>query len=220
MEEHLTVGEFSKKIECHSNTIDNWFKQLEDMKIHCVNRSSSTGKKVYDELDLRIALHIKDLRQKRIPLEEIFDDIGNHCQLRYPVHNDSLEEDDPLSDAERLKIELVYTVHDVLTDTLWDDFEALRGKLEKLVNSFPDLKEGRYERINDALIIRKVEAELQLEALQKWSTKPVSMRTKRVFLLKRKEDIEARNQFVKEYINQHLEPRIRKILVAGEVGGG
>ena len=53
-----------------------------------------------------------------------------------------------------------------------------------------------------------MEAALEKEALQKWSTKPESMRFKRVFLFKKEEDIEARTQFVKDYVNKHLEERL------------
>lgn len=208
MPKEWKISEFATQVGKHSNTIANWFNELEKLKIHCINRNS-LGEKVYDEIDLKIAIHIKQLRVKKVPINEIFEDISNHCQLRYFIIDDSLEEAiDPLSDTERLKIELLYIVQDVLNEALWDEFEAFRSKLDKLVYSLPNLHEGSHDRITDALTIRKVEAALEKEALQKWSTKPDSIRLKRVFLLKKEEDIEARTQFVKDYVNSHLEERL------------
>lgn len=208
MAKEWKIGEFAAEIGKHSNTVANWFNQLHELKMHWVNRNS-IGEKVYDELDLKIAFHIKELREKKVAINEIFEDISNHCQLRYFSVDDSLEEAiGPLSDIEQIKVELLYMVHDVLSETLWDEFEAFRSKLEKLVNSLPNLHEGRHDRIKDFLIIRKVEAALEKEALQKWSTKPDFMRLKRVILFRKGEDIEARNQFVKDYVNRHLEERL------------
>lgn len=208
MKNQWRIGDLAKEVGKHSNTIANWFKQLEELNIHCLNRNS-TGEKVFDELDYKIAFHIFELREKNVPIIEIFEDISNHCQLRYLSVDDSLEEStEPLSDIEHLKVELLYIVQDVLSETLWDEFEAFRSKLEKLVYSLPNLHEGRHDRIKDALSIRKVEAVLEKEALQKWSTKPESIRLKRTFLFKIEEDIEERNQFVKDYVYKHLEERL------------
>src|SRR5690606_19413533 len=104
----LKIGEFSKKVGKHSNTVANWFNQLQELNLHSVNRSPSTGEKVFDELDLEIALHIKELRDKKVSINEIFEDIGNYCKLRYFSIDDSLDEvEEQNSDYERLKMELL-----------------------------------------------------------------------------------------------------------------
>lgn len=209
----LKIGEFSKKVGKHSNTVANWFNQLEELKLHCVNRSPSTGEKVYDELDLQVALHIKELRDKKVSINEIFEDIGNHCKLRYFSIDDSLDGvEEHNSDYERLKMELLYIVQDVLSESLWDEFETIREKLEAFINGFPSMMDERHNRINDLLTIRRIEAELETEALHKWSTEPVSVRIKRGFFFKKEENIEARNQYVKGYIMKNLEERLLKAI--------
>ncbi|MEH7483492.1 hypothetical protein V7157_20995 [Neobacillus drentensis] len=131
----LKIGEFSKKIGKHSNTVANWFNQLEEQKIHYVNRSSSIGEKVFDEIDLEIAFHIKDLREKKVSMNEILKEIENHCKLRYFSVNDSLDEvNKPTSDLESLKTEILYIVHDVLSDSLWESLEYQRDEIDTLVN--------------------------------------------------------------------------------------
>nr|WP_144925362.1 hypothetical protein [Paenibacillus bovis] len=209
----LKIGEFSKKVGKHSNTVANWFNQLHELKLHFVNRSPLTGEKVYDELDLQVALHIKELRDKKVSINEIFEDIGNHCKLRYFSVDDSLEEvEEHSSDYDRLKMELLYIVQDVLSESLWDEFETLREKLETFINGLPSFMDERHNRIKDLLTFRRIEAELETEALHKWSTEPVSVRIKHGFFFKKEENIEARNQYVKGYIMKNLEERLLKAI--------
>ncbi|MDQ0231771.1 hypothetical protein [Metabacillus malikii] len=209
----LKIGEFSKKVGKHSNTVANWFNQLHELKLHCVNRSPLTGEKVFDELDLEIALHIKALRDKKLSINEIFEDIGNQCKLRYFSIDDSLDEvKEHNSDYERLKMELLYIVQDVLSESLWDEFETIRKKLKALIDGLPSMMDERHNRIKDLLIIRRIEAELETEALHKWTTEPVSVRIKRGFFFKKEENIEARNQYVKGYIMKNLEERLLKVI--------
>lgn len=206
----LKIGEFSQKIGKHSNTVANWFSQLEEQKIHYVNRSSTTGEKVFDEIDLEIAFHIKDLREKKVSMNEILKEIGNHCKLRYFSVNDSLDEvNKPSSDLESLKTELLYLVHDVLSDSWWESLKYYIDEIDTLVNRLIRTNNERYPSIKDFLLIRKVEAELEKEALHKWSTKPLAMRMQRVFIFKKEENIEARCRFVKDYINAHFEERLK-----------
>nr|WP_263327111.1 hypothetical protein [Neobacillus sp. Marseille-Q6967] len=68
MKEQWKIGEFASKIGRHANTIDQWFKKLEELNIHYVNRLPSTNEKIYDDLDLKIALHIKSERLKFVKL--------------------------------------------------------------------------------------------------------------------------------------------------------
>ncbi|MEK5379364.1 hypothetical protein [Niallia sp. FSL W8-0635] len=209
----LKIGEFSKKVGKHSNTVANWFNQLHELKLHCVNRSPLTGEKVYDELDLQVALHIKELRDKKVSINEIFEDISNHCNLRYTSVDDSLDEVGELnSDYERLKMELLYIVQDILSESLWDEFETIREKLESFINGLPSMMDERHNRIKDLLAVRRIEAELETEALHKWSTEPVSVRIKRGFFFNKEENIEARNQYVKGYIMKNLEERTLKTI--------
>ncbi|WP_121661859.1 hypothetical protein [Metabacillus litoralis] len=188
------IGEFSKKVGKHSNTVANCFNQLHQLKLHCVNRSPSTREKVFDELDLQVAFNIKELRDKKVSINEIFDDISNHCNLRYFSVDNSLDEVEVHnSDYDRLKMELLYIVQDVLRESLWDEFETLRKKLETPMNGLPSILDERHNSIKDLITIKKIEAELEKEALHKWSTEPVPVRMKRGFFFKKEENIEARN---------------------------
>jgi hypothetical protein len=63
------ISEFVEKIKqtlqeekLHSNTVDGWFKKSEEERIHYICRTAETNEKVYDELDLQLAVFIKRKR--------------------------------------------------------------------------------------------------------------------------------------------------------------
>ncbi|MDH4619389.1 hypothetical protein [Brevibacillus sp. AY1] len=86
MDEYCLINDFAKKIGQHQNTVDGWFKQLEERRIHYVNRAN--GKKVYNSLDLQIGLYIRDKREKKWALDPIFSELPEHFELRpFPPDN-------------------------------------------------------------------------------------------------------------------------------------
>lgn len=48
-----------KENKLHINTVDGWFKKLEEERIHYVSRTEDSNEKVYDSLDLELAAFIK-----------------------------------------------------------------------------------------------------------------------------------------------------------------
>lgn len=209
----LKIGELAKKVGKHSNTVANWFNQLEELKLHCVNRSPFTGEKVFDELDLKIAFHIKELRDKKVSINEIFEDISIHCKLRHFSIEDSLDDvEEQKTDYERFKMELIYIVQDVLNESLWGEIETIREKFETILNGMTSKFDNQQNVFKDLLTLRKIEAELEIEALHMWSTKPASVRFKRSYFFIKVENIEERNKYIKEYILNNIEQRLLKTM--------
>jgi uncharacterized protein YoxC len=72
------------------------------------------------------------------------------------------------------------------------------------------MKADREKRAKDLLTQWKIENQLEREALHLWNQKSEEERTKRTGFFKRKEDMEKRHQFIKEYINLHLDSRVKQ----------
>lgn len=210
MEKYYKISDFAERIGKHLNTVDGWFKKMEQKRVHYVNRVEN--EKVYDELDLAIGLHIEKMRGEGWSLQAIFNELDEHFELRpFP---------ESMQDPGALNLELVRR-------KFTEDLEAavkvqvqaavleVRQQYEGLLKKLPkprDPLEERQERINDMITRHRVEAALRKEALHLWSTKPENERVKRtgLFGLKKEEDHAARDLFVNEYIDEHFEERLLK----------
>ena len=64
-------------------------------------------------------------------------------------------------------------------------------------------------RITERITDHRINSELELEALNKWAEMPASERMKKVSLFRKEEDDLKRQLFVKQYIRDHYESRLR-----------
>lgn len=62
--------------------MNGWYKWLENERLHYINRTLETNEKVYDELDLKIAMFIKNRREEKRALSAISNDLSNLFELR------------------------------------------------------------------------------------------------------------------------------------------
>ena len=62
--EYWKISDFAKEVGKHQNTVDGWFKQLEEKNVHWVNRSEH-GEKIYSTLDMKMAKYIKEMRDQK-----------------------------------------------------------------------------------------------------------------------------------------------------------
>jgi hypothetical protein len=216
--EYWRISDFADKIrdslnsdKIHMNTVDGWFKNLESRRIHYVNRTLDTNEKVYDELDLRIAVYIKKRREEKWSLSAIFDDLENHFELRpFPLNEvgglaQSL-------DVENLKAEIKQSLKETLEQMATAKIEELKGHYEEVIKQLPkppSIEEQKEQRFKEMVLRRRVENSLEEEALKAWSAKPQEERTKKVGLFRKEEDYNRRSQFVKEYVNARFEEKLK-----------
>lgn len=87
-------------------------------------------------------------------------------------------------------------------------------QIEQQVNTFqkmlPSPEQQRLERFNMLMAERKVTRELEKEAFNLWSEKPIEERLIKVVWFRKREDTDKRDCFIREYINEHFENRMRK----------
>ncbi|MCR8982434.1 radial spoke RSP3 family protein [Brevibacillus laterosporus] len=81
------ITDFAKELERPLPTVVKWFKDLEDRRIHYVNKIS--GERVYDELDLKIAQFIIAKRAKKWLFETIYEELLSVFELRpFPIEEE------------------------------------------------------------------------------------------------------------------------------------
>lgn len=204
MKEYWKILDFAKKVGKHYNTVDSWFKRLEERRIHYVNRVGEGQEKVYDSLDLEIARFIVKMREQKWALDAIFDHITETMEPRpFPPDQDNVPGRIDI-EAITQQIERVYEQKTA---------QRLEEMKRELLNSLPkpvDPLEERQNRVSDMITQRRVEYILRQEAQKQWLSKPESERMKKVGWFKKEEDADKREQFIREYIHQHFEARLKQ----------
>ena len=76
------ITEFSKLVGRHHNTVYNWFNILEEKGLHGTLRTNNTNEKLYNTLDLDIALFIKLKRDEKWSLDAIIELLPHQFELR------------------------------------------------------------------------------------------------------------------------------------------
>ncbi|WP_227940442.1 MerR family transcriptional regulator [Alkalihalobacillus deserti] len=231
------ITDFAKEISerskssIHYNTVDNWFKKLEEKKIHYINRIEETDEKCYNQEDLEIALFIKAKREENWSLNAIFQQIPDFFETRpFPQLSTN---DSQILDKETLKREIRIEMQKAMEETAAAQIAEVKQQYEQLKNLLPQQRdienaiqnssklllekvpkqkspeEERQERLNDLFTQRRVESKLENEALEYWYQKPKEERMKKVWWFRIVEDYEAKDRFVRQYINQYFEVRMK-----------
>lgn len=205
MKDYWKIIDFSKEVGKHYNTVDSWFKRLEERKLHYVNRVGESQEKIYDNLDLEIAHFIVKKRDQKWALDAIFDQLVDEFELRpFPV-------DEQDNSPGKIDIETItQTIERIYEQKTAAKIEEMK---KELLNSLPkpvDPLEERQNRVTDMITQKRVEYILREEARNLWSQKPESERMKKVGWFRKEEDFDKREQFIQEYIHQHFEERLKK----------
>ncbi|MFJ7747505.1 MerR family transcriptional regulator [Peribacillus sp. NPDC097295] len=210
------VDELNKAFEDHEhvhiNTVDGWFKRLEKGRIHYINRTMETKEKIYDELDLKIAIFIKKRRGEKWAIPAISRDLPNHFELRpFPV-----KEDKPaphVDDLESIKKQISEEVKRTYEELAATQIKELQNQYNQLITSLPkppSTEEKKNQSFQAMVIQRKIESSLEEEAQVAWSKLPEDQRLKRVGFFRKDIDLEKKDKFVRDYINEHFVDRLKK----------
>lgn len=206
MDNFYQIGEFAKLVGKHVNTVDNWFKALEEKRVHYVNRVA--GAKLYDEFDVQIALFIRNRRAEKWTMDGIFDVLPEHFSLRpFPVEEST-------SVPQRLDMDAVIAeIRKAAEQIASAQVEEVKQQYAELIKKLPEPVDPLIEkqkRVDELITQRRVMAQLEEEALHIWATKPREERMKSVGLFRKVEDIDKRDSFIKTFINTHFVKRLRE----------
>lgn len=202
---HWKISDFAKKLDKHNNTIDGWFRTMEEeRKIHYISRINN--EKVYDELDLEIANFIINKRNDKWSLDGIFDYLPKEFRLRPFPSDYKNEKPVQVVDFDKIRATIIAELQSTFE-------EVAAGQLEKQMQSFqrllPSPEQQKLDRFNMIMTERKITRKLEDQALSMWSTKPEEERLVKVGWFRKKEDKEKRDFFVKSYIDEHFESELK-----------
>lgn len=205
-QEHWKISDFAKMLGKHANTIDGWFRTLESHRnLHYITRVNN--EKIYDELDFKIAQFIIEKRNDKWSLDGIFDSLPNHFQLRpFPVDFED-EKSIQVVDFDKMKTTIMNEMKIAFEQVAADQMESQMRDFQKML---PSREQERLDRFEALLADRKVTRALEEKALSIWSTKPIEERFIKVGWFRKAEDLNKRERFVKQYVDQHFEDAMRK----------
>ncbi|MFD2614708.1 hypothetical protein [Paenibacillus gansuensis] len=203
------ITEFSNLIGKHHNTVDQWFKQLEEKRIHYVNRI--LGEKIYDALDLEIGQFIKEGRDKNYNLQMIFEQLPSIYEMRsFPV--DWSTGDSQLVDIEGLKRMMEAQLQAAKAEMLKEvigEAEKIFEEKQKLLPQPKSFEEQQADRVNDVMTRFKIERKLQEQAIQEWSALPESERMRKVGLFRKEEDWGKREAYIHRFVSENIENALK-----------
>lgn len=202
-EEETTV-----KDSVHYNTVDKWFKDLENKGIHYIQRVAD--KKVYDDLDIAIAIFIMKKRSQKWSLDAISNVLSAHLEVRpFP----DLSNDEPLGLSEaQVMVEMSRKFEKMqkeLEERLFNELDFKKKELEQqLLNRLPVPKtdqEIRAEKTDLMISSVRKRYELEEKAIAEWNQLPIEQKVKKVGFFRKEEDLLKRDNFIRTYVKSYFE---------------
>ncbi|MBJ8055083.1 MerR family transcriptional regulator [Bacillus cereus] len=213
------ITEFSKLVGRHHNTVYNWFNTLEEKGLHGTLRTNNTNEKLYNSLDLNIALFIKQKRDEKWSLDAIIELLPHQFELR-PVspenHSNEILSQIDFQDAAETIEKLVEQKVQAHLQNIEIQFQE---KFENVLKALPQpedpvaMKERqRQERMDNIIIEHRARKELRRQAEKLWNEKPEEERLKKVGWFKKEEDLAKKHLFIENYLNENMIEYMKSIM--------
>ncbi|PFF55227.1 MerR family transcriptional regulator [Bacillus thuringiensis] len=214
------ITEFSKLVGRHHNTVYNWFNILEEKGLHGTLRTNNTNEKLYNTLDLDIALFIKLKRDEKWSLDAIIELLPHQFELR-PVspENQTSEVSSQLNMQEAAA-----TIEKIVEQKIQMHLQNIeleyQGKFEEAIRAMlpepedPEkLKERqRQERLDNIIIQHRARTELRKQAENEWNTQPEETRIKKIGWFKKEEDLARKQLFIENYIDENMIEYMKNVM--------
>ncbi|EJP83827.1 terminase gpP N-terminus-related DNA-binding protein [Bacillus cereus] len=215
------ITEFSKLVGRHHNTVYNWFNTLEEKGLHGTLRTNNTNEKLYNSLDLNIALFIKQKRDEKWSLDAIIELLPHQFELR-PVSpenysNEVLSQIDFQDAAETIE-KLVEQQVQAHLQNIEIQFQE---KFENILKALPQPEDPiamkgrqRQERLDNIIMEHRARKELRRQAEKLWNEKPEEERVKKVGWFKKEEDLAKKHLFIENYLNENMIEYMKSIMTS------
>ncbi|MFS0576795.1 hypothetical protein AB1K83_14245 [Sporosarcina sp. 179-K 3D1 HS] len=179
------ISDFAKKVGRSKKTVNSWFLLLENQGVHCLNRIDGQ-KRVFDELDLKIAQFFVKGREKGFSLSLLAEQLPKYCEVRPLALIEEMKEKEEASPI---------ALH-ALTESLVQHMDStIKQSFELYEQSFAVQQKAIQEELR---ILR-----LEREAQSKWKNLPYKERFRRRGFLKI-EDLEKKDRFILDYVKNKL----------------
>lgn len=201
-EEETTVKE-----SIHYNTVDKWFRDFENKGIHYIQRVAD--KKVYDDLDVDIAIFIMEKRSQKWSLDAISNVLSAHLEVR-PFPDLKTEESQVVSEAQ-VMVEMgrkFEKMQKEFEERMLNELDLKKKELEQqLINRLPKPKtdqEMRAEKTDIMISSVRERYEIEEKAIVEWNMLPMEQRVKKVGFFRKEEDMLKRDNYIREYVKKHF----------------
>ncbi|BFH18298.1 hypothetical protein J6TS7_20920 [Paenibacillus dendritiformis] len=212
-EQFYQLADFSSKVGKHYTTVSKWFNTLEEKRIHYVTRAVDK-QRVFNELDLEIGKLIVHLREQGWNLDGICGLLQSGKHETRPFPPDFSPENSPSTDIEEIR-----HVMSREFQRMFDQHAQVMNNQFLLLQEATEIKKikDRQQRVTDIITNNRINAQLEIEALNKWAALPPSERMIKTGFFSKREDTLKRDLFVKSYILEHFAERINNEMnITGE----
>ncbi|MBY0594979.1 MerR family transcriptional regulator [Bacillus bingmayongensis] len=213
------ITEFSKLVGRHHNTVYNWFNILEEKGLHETLRTHNTNEKLYNTLDLEIALFIKQKRDEKWSLDAIIELLPHQFDLRpVPLENQANEVSTQLNLQATAEIieKMVNKQIEEKIKTIESQYEEKIGNILKQLPQPEDAEtlkiRQRQERLDNFIIEHRARQELRKQAESLWNSKPDEERIKKVGWFKKEEDLAKKQLFIEQYIHDNIIDHMKSLM--------
>ncbi|WDV09187.1 hypothetical protein [Lysinibacillus irui] len=183
------------------NTLNNYFRELENDDIHYLNRLS--GVKIYDQMDLNIAEYIAIRRSKKLnngitwQLPQIFDAIKRDLPCRpKPEATESSERETSEDITKQLE-----EFKESFKETLIEIVKHEVGQRNDIQQQLIEMKQANEKQVSRTMVeVVQKQGEFRAQARAEWDKKSPSERLEG--LIFKREKIKEREQFIDEYVEK------------------
>ncbi|HDR4897605.1 TPA: MerR family transcriptional regulator [Bacillus cereus] len=214
------ITEFSKLVGRHHNTVYNWFNILEEKGLHGTLRTNNTNEKLYNTLDLDIALFIKLKRDEKWSLDAIIELLPHQFELRPVSPENQTSEVSTQLNMQEAAATIEKIVEQKIQMHLQNIELEYQGKFEEAIRAvLPEpedpekLKERqRQERLDNIIIQHRARTELRKQAENEWNTQPEETRIKKVGWFKKEEDLARKQLFIENFIDENMIEYMKNVM--------
>ncbi|KFM95223.1 MerR family transcriptional regulator [Bacillus clarus] len=213
------ITEFSKLVGRHHNTVYNWFNTLEEKGLHGTLRTNNTNEKLYNSLDLDIALFIKQKRDEKWSLDAIIELLPHQFELR-PVSPEN-QSNEILSqiDFQDVAVTIEKLVEQKVQAHMQNIEIQFQERFENVLKALPQpedpsaMKERqRQERLDNMIIEHRARKELRKQAEKLWNEKPEAERVKKTGWFKKEEDLAKKQLFIEKYLEENMIEYMKSVM--------
>lgn len=198
------ANKVAETINIGRSTLNKYSRSLEEHNY--IFYKDERGNRAYTEHDIVTLRHLKELLDKSVTYDDAISTVAGKYRRELKSGSEVSTE-----------VAIPATQHEghysrdiqMLKKELKESFQQMAAALQASMLQIPDPIEERQKKITDFITQQRVVTKLEEEALSLWLNKPFNERFIKTGLFSKTEDISKRDHFIKNYVNQHLEERLK-----------
>lgn len=215
VEQWLSVTQLSKTLEIPETTVRRYLNNLEEFfqwdQIGRGKKYHPSSVEILQRIAMLYSSDLETIEVKKIladeyafSVEEIDENEFTNHPPAYDVSGKLDEFQKKQDDFNRQLLQQLNEQQKYITD-LVDSRDSAVQEIKRISS-----EEKRLERLNQIMAEHKVKRMLESEAVELWNNKPDEERLTRVGWLRRGENKDKKDLFIKDYIDEHFEKYLRK----------